>query len=554
MRVYEVTYRDIWKGKAWVDVESNLPVRIVAEVTEEYKKHALSVEVIYDYEPIPVEKFSLTIPADYKELPRLESQLFSGRVIDEKGKGVAGAKIYISNRRINIRGKTDDKGEFAIKLRPRSFLYGFPMIVRAIKSDIPNRVAWTILRNPRYELRPYSRDDKTKLERGSNVTIILADEKKLLEFIPGEPPKMIFKNEADGNPSQVRDIVLKMAPASTITGRITDRASKPIANAVIWIEYIEISDGENEINIRDMGQTEKEKEMVSSLNIDDIREKSFAVTDKNGYYSLAHLPDVWYKARLEVKADGYVSEAKEIFQEECDFTLYRADITIRGTVVDNHGQPLVGRDVDIDIESDDDTDFDIEEVIIDSQGRFELTGVPAVEGLELQIRTDEKPRDWDQNELTQGHKFIYYIMSEQPMKFESNKKDYWVEIVLHRPDITLEIEVKDSKSNLLEGIPVGICSTGFSERVWFTSKLNGKTDSNGICTIEEVPRIEPLILWICKPITRPGIWEIEREVNMEVKKAMTEFSSKYNPTEVTVELEKEKKKYKISVTLQVIDK
>ncbi|MHC4243080.1 MAG: hypothetical protein ACYSU4_11805, partial [Planctomycetota bacterium] len=341
---------------------------------------------------------------------------------------------------------------------------------------------------------------------------------------------------------------------STITGRITDRASKPIANAVIWIEYIEISDGENEINIRDMGQTEKEKEMVSSLNIDDIREKSFAVTDKNGYYSLAHLPDVWYKARLEVKADGYVSEAKEIFQEECDFTLYRADITIRGTVVDNHGQPLVGRDVDIDIESDDDTDFDIEEVIIDSQGRFELTGVPAVEGLELQIRTDEKPRDWDQNELTQGHKFIYYIMSEQPMKFESNKKDYWVEIVLHRPDITLEIEVKDSKSNLLEGIPVGICSTGFSERVWFTSKLNGKTDSNGICTIEEVPRIEPLILWICKPITRPGIWEIEREVNMEVKKAMTEFSSKYNPTEVTVELEKEKKKYKISVTLQVIDK
>jgi 5-hydroxyisourate hydrolase-like protein (transthyretin family) len=259
---------------------------------------------------------------------------------------------------------------------------------------------------------------------------------------------------------------------------------------------------------------------------------------------------------LEVKADGYVMEAKEIFQEECDFTLLRADITIRGTVIDNHGTPLVGREVELDMnrDSDEERDFDIEEAIIDSQGRFEMTGVPEIDGLELQFRTDEKPRDWDRNELTQGHQFIYYRMIEKPIKFELGKKDYWVEIVLHRPDISLEIEVKDSKGNLLESIPVGICSSGFSERIWYTSKLNGKTDKNGLCTIEEVPRIEPLTLWICKPITRPEIWEIEGEVNLEVKKAMSEFSSKYHSTEVTVELEKEKKKYKIPVTLQVIEK
>jgi len=556
LRVYEVAYRDVWKGKAWVDAKSNLPVRLTAILAEKYKQRVLSMEVTYDYQPIPAEKFSLTIPAGYTELPRLKSQLFSGKVIDEKGKPVAGAEICASNR--SLTGMTDEKGEFAIKLRPRSSLWGLPMIVRAFKSNDPHRVAWTLLRNPRHELRPLFRPDdgKTKLERGSDVDIHLVDEKKLLEFIPGEPPNMIFNNEADRHPSEVRDIVLKMTPASVITGQITDRAGKPIANAVVWMDYIEIAVGENEIEIRDLGRTDKDKEMISSLNVDELRGKTFTVTDKNGYYALAHLPDVWYRARLEVKADGYVTEAKEIFQEEgCNFTLLRADITIRGTVVDNHGAPLLGREVDIDIDSDENGDFDIEEAIIDSQGRFELTGVPAVDGLELQIRADEKPYDWDRNELTRSHKCIYYLMIEEPIKFEPGKKDYWVEIVPHRPDITLEIEVKDSKGNLLEGIPVGICSPGNTERIWYTSKLNGKTDKNGICTIEEVPLIEPLNVWICKPPTRQmHYWEYEQEVNREVKNAITEFSSKYNPTAVTTELEKEKKKYKIPVVLQAINK
>ena len=552
-RIYEVTYRDIWKGKAWVDVKSNLPMRIVAKITEEYKKHALSLEVIYDYEPIPVEKFSLTIPEGYTELPRLKSQYFSGKVIDEKGNPVAGADIYTSNRRINIRGKTDEKGEFAIKLEPRSLLYGFPMIVRAIKSDIPNRVAWTLIRNPRDELRPYSRhDDKTKLERGSDVTIILANEKKLLKFIPGEPGNMIFIKATDSRPSEIKDIVLKMAPANAIKGRITDRRGKAIENAIIWIDRIHIAVGKNEIEIFNMGKTDKE--LVSSLNLEEheAERKNFTVTDENGYYSFSHLPDVWYKARLEVKADGYATEAKEIFQPECDFSLLRADITIRGTVIDNHGRPLTGFEVEPDMvrDAEEERDFDIEEAIIDEKGRFELTGIPEIDGLELEFRTDEKPHDWGETELTKGRKFIYYLMIEKPIKFEPGKKEYWVEIVPHRPDITLEIEVKDSKGNLLEGIPVGINSPGFSERVWYTSKLNGKTDENGLCTIEEAPRIEPLTLWICKPTRRSNIWEIEREVNMEVKNAIDEFSNKYHPTEVTVELEKEKKKYKIEVTLR----
>ena len=173
----------------------------------------------------------------------------------------------------------------------------------------------------------------------------------------------------------------------------------------------------------------------------------------------------------------------------------------------------------------------------------------------MEVRTDEKPRDWDENELTRDRKFIYYLMIEEPIKLEPGKKDYWVETVPHRPDITLEIEVKDSKGHLLEGIPVGICSPGFSERTWYTSKLNGRTDKNGICTIEEAPRIEPLNVWICKPTIRQmQLWESEEGVNREVKNAITEFSGKYHPTEVTIELEEEKKKYIIPITLQAVNK
>jgi len=563
IRVYEVTYRDIWKGKAWVDAESNLPVRIAADVTEKYKQQVLSLEVIYDYHPIPVEKFSLAIPLGYIELPRIKTRLFNGKVIDEEGKAIAGAEVCASYR--DLQGRTNEKGYFAVKLHPGRLSFGrFPMIVRAFKSNDPNRVAWTLLRNPRHELRPLFRPDdgKTKLEQGSGVDIHLVEEKKLLEFIPGDPGRMIFKNETDRNPSEVRDIVLKMTPASVITGQITDRSDKPIANAVVWMDYMEIAVGENEIEIRDLGRTDKEKTMISSLNVDELRGKTFTLTDKNGYYALANLPDVWHKARLEVKADGYVSEAKEIFQEEgCDFMLPRGDATIRGTVIDNHGKPLVGWKVTVRVKRDlhghwvEYRDFDLEDGIVDSQGRFELTGVPMVPGIRVEMRTDEKPRDWGETELTRGHKFIYYLMIEKPIKFEPGKKDYWVEIVPHRPDITLEIEVKDSKGNVLEGIPVGICSPGNTERIWYTSKLNGKTDKKGICIIEESPYIEPLILWICKPnIWQMHYWEYEREVNMEVKNAINEFSSKYHSTEVTVELEKEKKVYKIPVTLQAMDK
>ena len=542
-------------NNVWVDPNKNLPIRGLSELIErETKTVLIKFDYTCDYESIPSEIFELIIPNGYTDISNIETRVLSGKVMDEKGRPVAGAEIIASNDQ--IRGQTNQEGQFAIKLSPDRFINGFPMIIRAIKSDDPNHIAWTLLRNPRQELRPLfiPDDGKTKLEQGGDVDIYLFNETTLREFIPESSGTMIFKSDDDKYPSEIKDIVLKMQPASIISGQITNRQGQPVTNAIVRLEQMEVSVGENEIWIHSIGQTDKEKEIASSLsneNVKKVRYGSFAITDNEGYYKLGNIPNIWYRARLEVKADDYVQVAKEIFQNEGnDFVLLEADVTIRGTVIDNQGNPVIGREVEIDIDSDEIGDLNIEEFYTDSEGKFELKGIPEVNGLELQIRTDEKPRNWEENELTRDHEFVYYRMIEEMIKFEPGKKEYSVNIVPHRPDIKLEIEVKDTNGKSLEGVPVGIISPGFSERIWYTTKLCGVTDENGLCIINETPRNEPLKLWICIP-PRPELWEDddESEVNQQVRNAINELGRKYYSIEETIDLQKDKKNYKISITL-----
>ncbi|MBN1975060.1 MAG: carboxypeptidase regulatory-like domain-containing protein [Sedimentisphaerales bacterium] len=556
-RIFDLTYQDVWIGKARIDAKSNLPIRIVINPIGKHKKHVLSVEISYDYEPISLDVFSLDIPVGYTELPRAKSKMFSGRVIDHEGNPVEGAEIVTSDRDLeNIKSMSDEKGEFTIKLNPERSLNGFPKIIRAINNNDPNHVAWTLLRNPRHEPEPlFTPDDgKTKSEIGDGLDINLSNETTLREFIPENSGTFIFESEEDQYPSQVIDIELKMQPASVLTGRITDRNGQPIQNAIIWLDNMMVAIGENEIEIHGIGQTNKEKKIASDLryeDTDDDIDSICTLTDEEGYYVLGNIPDIWNRARLEVRANGYVQVAKEISQNEGnDFVLLDADVTIRGTVIDNQGNPVVGREVEIDIDSDEIGDLDIEEFYTDSEGKFELKGIPEVDGLELKIRTDEKPRDWEENELTKDHGFIYYRMIEETIKFEPGKKEYTINIEPHMPDIKIEIEVKDSNGKVLEGIPAGICASGYSEHVWFTTKLCGVTDKNGLCIIEEVPNIDPLKIWVCIP-PRPELWEDddESEVNQQVKNAISETGKKYYHIEEKVDWQQDKKNYKIPITL-----
>ncbi|MHC4759628.1 MAG: LolA family protein, partial [Planctomycetota bacterium] len=228
--VYEITYRNIWKGKAWVDAQSNLPMKIKADFIGERAEYFKDVEINFSYEPIPDELFNLDIPSGFNQPTDEEPRYISGKVVDVKGKGVPSAFVYAASWRDLPAGETDKDGHFIIKIHPSRQIADFPLLIRAFKEDDPEHVAWIIIRNPRHELRPYWKEDDgiTKLEFDGPVSIKLANESQLTDFIPGKPGNLVFEDETDSYPIAIKDTVLEMSNASVINGRITDTAGKPI--------------------------------------------------------------------------------------------------------------------------------------------------------------------------------------------------------------------------------------------------------------------------------------------------------------------------------------
>jgi hypothetical protein len=513
--VYEVTYRHGEKGKVWVDAKTSLPVRAVTTNDTEDR------EAVFDYDQIPLGTFDIAIPPGYAELPRLPSRLISGKLVDEQGVAVVGAEVYTSAVGDRVAGpqvatpmsKTNVNGEFTIKLPPNEFYpLEFPVVLRAFERDNPHRVAWRVIRTP---------DD--------------------CETVYCES---IFGGQAR-EPWEIRGLVLEMLPASVIAGRVTDIAGGPIANATVWIESMNIS-GEYGLDL-DSGTGV----LVGATGYVEAG-KAFTLSDDEGYYELSNLPRSWEQVRLEVKADGYVapeSTPETAFRHQvgateqiCDLVMHEASITIRGTVIDNYGAPLVGREVEVLVEGE---NLDDLEVIVDAQGRFKLIGLPMVSELLLRTTSDSKPSEWEENKLTRGREFIYYADTDVMMNLVPSKKDYWVELVPQRPDITIQIEVKDIAAKPMENIPIGVCSPGFTEGQWYATKLIGMTDMDGVCTITEVPRTEPCQLWICEPKGRVA----HHAISQELRDAIAESAKSHAPMVVPVEFEPGTKEYEISVTL-----
>jgi len=235
---------------------------------------------------------------------------------------------------------------------------------------------------------------------------------------------------------------------------------------------------------------------------------------------MGHLPNLWsdsYRFNeersyflLEAEADGYAREDIRICgTDDADFTLVGYDIVIRGTVIDNQGQPLTYREVDIEVDDDQEEDveernFNVEQAVIDEQGRFELY-VPRVKGLMLTLELNN-PYMWRNKLSDRGIEkderdpaFVYYLDMEVPIRFEPDKNEYWVEIVPQRPDITITVEVTDADGIPLPGIPV-VPYTRRREipQEWSLFRLIGITDQNGMCIITGVPRVEKLLLEFCQ--------------------------------------------------------
>ena len=124
-------------------------------------------------------------------------------VVDEKGLAVVGVDVYPTMPQWPYRGilsgRTDENGEFVIKLGATGSIRYLPMFIRAFEKDDLSRVAWTVLQDP---------DD----EWGEVVaaSLILKDVKEidtvnltgwLKEKLPSYkiPRKYVFKEELPRN-------------------------------------------------------------------------------------------------------------------------------------------------------------------------------------------------------------------------------------------------------------------------------------------------------------------------------------------------------------------
>ena len=325
--VYQIDFRDYWRGKAWIDGMSNLPVRI-AGFENEGVGEGREFEMEFAYEPMPDELFRIVIPPYYRELPRIirredseDQAVLFGTVVDEQGSPVAGAVVCASYARY---GRTDEAGKFSLTVPPSDGSNSlsprdFPMFVWAYKEGKPDCVAWMIIRHPKTNGRLFKEDDPgfgcwctglkqqhilstgadgilEQTERG--VELIIQNEDELNENIAGSAGE--FFGELWSDP-KVQEITLVMRQGCTITGWVNDPNGEPIANATVGIEELQMQLGGNRITITNLGH--------------DWQGASFAVTDEQGNYSLNNLPACWDMVRLKAVAPGRLAD-EQIFESD----------------------------------------------------------------------------------------------------------------------------------------------------------------------------------------------------------------------------------------------
>jgi hypothetical protein len=96
-------------------------------------------------------------------------------------------------------------------------------------------------------------------------------------------------------------------------------------------------------------------------------------------------------------------------------------------------------------------------------------------------------REWDYDTgkyNIAADQFIYYPETRVAVDYKPGEKEYYVEIVPERPDITVEVTVKDEAGGPIEGLPVGIWA-GQERHYFWRRKL--VTDAEGKCAITQVP-------------------------------------------------------------------
>ncbi|GAG10877.1 unnamed protein product, partial [marine sediment metagenome] len=262
---------------AWIDALTMLPRKIQAElVSETHDDNPKSGEITCNYEPIADDVFAMVIPEGFTELPRKRRGVMSGRILDEHEQPVANAIVYVTDRtgRFSEQTITDESGQFTFKLPPEgvgAYLW-LPVLLRAFVEGVPDKIAWSIIKDP-----------AGKAEPGGQIPYDVA-------YIDNDGRRL---KSANG-------ITLRMEPAGTIAGQLTDVDGAPIPNAKVKLLRCEPADKFGNSTPTSIGV----------LHWDGPGELGIVRTDENGRYELNNLLQLWKRTRVVIhaEAEGFLSD------------------------------------------------------------------------------------------------------------------------------------------------------------------------------------------------------------------------------------------------------
>jgi hypothetical protein len=516
---YSSTYSQLtYQGKAWVHTDTMLPKKIEIQFTSKPEAgQPQSGEIIFDYAPISDDVFAMDIPEGFSELPRKQRSVMSGKVLDEHEQPVANAIVYVTDRagRFSEQTITDESGHFTFKLPPEGVGAPvlLPIFLRAFTEDDNRRVAWTIVTEP-----------QSAYELGADVPGkigYIENDKLLLKLATG--------------------IVLHMEAAGTISGQVTNIEGNPIADAKVSVTCHPVDKFGNEVvRIGNLGGAGEHGAVQTQ-------------TGEEGRYVLNNLPRFWDKTVfiLSAGAKGYVTKGIRfrskgpMNHKQIDFQLYSAGLIVSGVVVDNYGEPLSERQIYARVSG---KDYRACRTKTDERGRFRLVGCPATP--DLQIKAELSHNTWPPHEQERYMSYRYHPDVIVGIDYEAGKTEYEVEFVAERPEIIIEVELKNTDGKSLPYFPVEVRGVpGSISSEWMADKkLQQRTDKNGYCKLTEVPDIENLriVMW-----GGDDVWN-DNLSGEEAKKIRKEYE-KYKWTEIPIEVIQGKKEYRVEVTLLTED-
>jgi RNA polymerase sigma factor (sigma-70 family) len=458
-------------GTVWIDRQNAQFKRL--EATENGEQAMWQ----WDYALIDDELFSTRLPQGYA----LEQvQYINGVVTDADANPVADATVYVTglfegpDQKIMI--QTDKQGffEYELKFKRDDWGFKFPVVIRAVSPSHPDQVAWTCILDPDVEV-----------------------EKWPTWMPPLDPEVLVTKLELfteDVICKSVQGLWLQLEPAGSLSGIVTNRKGAPVYDAVVranmnlWFN----------VNSRKEGKVFTNGFVIA------------AKTDKSGYYRIGGIPSLQgdlARNGSEVKscsvmagANGYSPRSQQIqnahdsgntgitFLEEeyCDFLLSQNNLTIKGRLIDNYGNPLAHYGYLHYKEKGDNSWRPTSR--LDDQGRFVMHNAPRAETILLRKETYRESYGWGRDPRTKKLEFVPYPTTEFALHIPPDVNEYDAgDLVLEYPDITAEVYVVDFAGN-----PIGFVDCSFQHigsKELLKDRYCKLTDvKEGKCVFKNLPR------------------------------------------------------------------